>query len=160
MPVQTSSDYDLAHGIGYEGGIADAGPNDTITRTAEDSDIKYGRAVIEGTSDSQAELALTSGTTCLGITVDTTAGVANASDAGLYEENSSMTVLRAGRIFAVCEDGCSKDDPVYFRFASGTGTEIGALRTDADTDTATLITGAKWKTTAAAGGIAIVQLPW
>jgi len=42
------------------------------------------------------------------------------------------TVLRRGRIWVRVEEAIAVGDPVYFRHTSGTGTEIGAFRNDAD----------------------------
>ena len=72
----------------------------------------------------------------------------------------ALAIMKSGRIYALCEDGCVPGDDVFFRHTTGTGTEIGALRTDADTATADQITGATWETTTAAGEIGIIQLPW
>jgi len=69
-----------------------------------------------------------------------------------------MNIIDFGRMYAVCEDGCVPGDDVFFRHTTGTGTTIGAFRTDDDTNTADQVAGATWETTTSAGGLGIIQL--
>ncbi len=155
-PVQTA--YTAEQVVAQEGQRADLGLIDIISKTAEDSDFEYGKAVVRGTGDNQALLPAAGSVDFLGITEFTTAGVANASDEHLYEENSEMNILRKGRIWVVTEDACVPGDDVYFRHVATGAEKFGALRTDADGTDATQIAGATFETTAVAGGLAIVQL--
>lgn len=155
-PVQTT--YTAEHIAGFEGQRVDFGLVDIISKAAEDSDINFGRAVVRGTADNQAILPSASGQAFLGVTEYTTAWAANASDVHLYQENREMNILDFGRIFVVCEDGCVPGDDVFFRHTTGTGTTIGAFRTDADTATADQVSGASWESTTSAGDIGLIKL--
>lgn len=155
-PVQTS--YSAEHEKGVAGQRADLGLVDIQSKVAEGSDINFGLAVVRGTADNQAKLPSATGQAFLGITEYTTAWAADASDIHLYQENREMNVFDFGRIYAICEDGCSPGDDVFFRHTTGTGTTIGAFRTDDDTNTADQIAGATWETTTAAGALGIIQL--
>ena len=157
MSVQDS--YTVNHAVGFEGGVVDMSLHNIISKIAEGSDIAPGLAVTRGTGDNQANLPSATGEDFMGITTSTTAGQANGLDVFTYEENSAMNVLDEGRIYVICEDGCVPGDDVFFRHTTGTGTVIGAFRTDADTATADQITGATFESTAAVGAIAIVKLP-
>ncbi len=54
-----------------------------------------------------------------------------------YAEFDMVSVLRMGRIWMVAEDAVTITDQVFVRFASGGGgTELGTVRSDADTATA------------------------
>ena len=154
-PVQTS--YSAEHVVATVGQRADLGLFDIISKAAEGSDINFGLAVVRGTGDDQAKLPSTTGQAFMGITEYTTAWAANASDVHLYQENREMNIVDFGRVYAICEDGCVPGDAVFYRHTTGTGTTIGAFRTDADTATADEVNGATWETTASAGGIAIIN---
>lgn len=156
MPVQTS--YLAEHATAFEGQRSDFGLFDIQSKAAEGSDINFGLAVIRGTADDQAKLPSAAGQAFLGITEYTTAWSANASDVHLYKENQEMNIVDFGRVWVICEDGCVPGDSVFYRHTTGTGTVIGAFRTDADTATADQIDGASFETTASAGGLALVQL--
>ena len=155
-PVQTT--YSEEQVVAHEGQRSDLGLIDVVSKVAQDSDVKYGRAVVRGTADNQAKLPTTTGQAFMGITSSTTAGVANASDVHLYEENREMNIVDFGRIWVICEDGCVPGDSVFFRHTASGSEEIGSLRTDADTADADEIAGATFETTASAGGLALVQL--
>jgi len=155
MSVQIT--YGAKHAIGYEGSIVDMSLKNIVTKIAE-GDVKAGRAVVRGTGDNGALLPSETGQEFVGITVATTAGQADCDDEFAYLENSAMNVLNNGLIYEICEDGCVPGDTVFFRHTVGTGTEIGAFRTDADTATADEIVGATWESTATAGNIAKIKL--
>ena len=157
-PVQTA--YTAEQALAFEGQRADLGLTNVISKAAEGGDISYGRAVCRGTGDDQALLAAATGGSFLGVTEFTNAGVANASDASVYEENSEMNILNFGYVWVICEDGCVPGDAAFFRHTAGAGgTVIGAFRTDADTASADAITGATFESTAAAAGLALLKLP-
>jgi hypothetical protein len=67
----------------------------------------------------------------------------------------SINLLKKGYIYLVCEDGCDPGDPVYLRHTVNGANTPGHFRTDADTARADAITGARWVTGAAAGGLAV-----
>lgn len=58
------------------------------------------------------------------------------ANAGGWASQSSVSVLRRGRIWCVSETAQSEGANPYCRFAAGTGTQLGAFRNDADSTTA------------------------
>ncbi len=70
-----------------------------------------------------------------------------------------MNVLRSGRIWAVCEDGCSPGDRLFVRYTAA-GTGKGSLRsTDAGGSTCIdATTKGEWVTKAAAGAVAMIDV--
>lgn len=154
MSVQTS--YTQAHEAGFPGQIANLEVSNVFSKNAEVL-LDFGLAVVRGTADDQATLASATGGSFLGLTVRTTAGTADTAGELKYQIGDSVNILDKGVIYAICEDGCVPGDTVYFRHTSGTGTVIGALRTDADTASADLIANATWETTTTAGSIGQVK---
>ena len=71
-----------------------------------------------------------------------------------YREGSEMVVLVEGSIWVPVEQTVTPADPVFVRFASGSGTELGAFRKDGDTNTARAVYGARWVTGGALGSVA------
>lgn len=155
MSVQTS--YELEHAEGFVGQFADLQLTNVFSRSVETAEIDFGLAVVRGTADDQCILPSATGQSFLGITARTIAGTADTAGDRKYQPNESANILDEGVIYAICEDGCTQGDPVYFRHTTGTGTVIGALRTDADTATADLIPNAVWDKTVAAGEISRVK---
>ena len=154
--VQTS--YDLKHAEGFVGQMADLQLTNVLSRSVETAEIDFGLAVVRGTADDQCILPSATGGSFLGITVRTIAGTADTAGDRKYQPNESANILDEGVIYAICEDGCVPGDDVFFRHTTGTGTVIGALRTDADTATADQIPNAVWDETIAAGEIGRVKL--
>lgn len=156
MPVQTT--YSLEHDAAFPGLRADLSIVDIISKAAEDSAIGFGLAVVQGTADNQCKLPTALTGEFLGITERQLNDVANSSDVAEYAEDSEVNIVRFGRVWAECEDGCSPGDPVYYRVTAAGAEEVGALRTDDDSGDGVLITGATWRTTATAGNLAIIEL--
>lgn len=83
----------------------------------------------------------------------------SSSNNEVFENDTEMPVLRKGRIWVVSEDACTPKDAVYVRCASGSGGSVlGKFRTDDDSNTAMPIPGAKWLSTAAAAGFALLEV--
>jgi len=83
---------------------------------------------------------------------------ANSDNVG-YDLASAMSVLRKGRIYVRVEDAVTKTSGVYARHtASGSNTTLGKCRSDDDSSSAGLVPGARYETSADAGGIATVNL--
>jgi hypothetical protein len=60
---------------------------------------------------------------------------AKASGVG-YEVGDAVRVMRRGRVWILTEEQLAFGDTLFARFATGTGTQKGAFRNDADTTTA------------------------
>lgn len=159
-PVQSSSDYLAEHAPGFEGQKVDLQVANIISKTAEGSDIAFGRAVVRGTGDDQAILPSATGQAFVGITEMTSAGSEDGSNLHQYEQYREMNVLDFGEIHVYTEQSVVPGDPVYFRHTADTAPldVIGRFRKDASGGDADLIQGAVFETTTAAGGIAQIKL--
>ncbi len=156
MSVQTA--YALEHEEGFVGQCADLQLTNILSRSVEGAESDFGLGVVRGTADDQCILASATGGSFVGITVRTLAGIADTAGDRKYQVGESANLIDEGVIYAICEDGCVPGDDVFFRHTTGTGTVIGALRTDADTATADQIANAVWVTITAAGEIGRVKL--
>ncbi len=78
---------------------------------------------------------------------------------GGYAVDKVLRIMRHGRIAMFPEDAVtSYGAPVFVRFAAGGGgTELGAVRTDADTATAVALPGASFRSLGGAGTPVVVE---
>ena len=158
MPIQTS--YLSEHIEGFEGQRVDLGITNVLSKVAQDGDIPFGRAVVQGTADGQCKLPTATGQFFLGITEMTTAWSENSSDLHVYEQYREVNYIDFGFVFVYTEQSVVPGDAVYFRHTAGASPldVVGRFRKDADTNKADLVVGAKWASTTAAGAIGIIQL--
>lgn len=160
--MQTSMTIDMVAAL--EGGLYDNGPNDIVSGVAEE-DLKAGRFVVGGTADNQllmptADAEVSDGTSLnaqnvRGFTVRDVASEVDANGNLLYTEEAVVSVLRKGRIWVTCEDAFTPADPV---FVVHTGAGQGLVRTDANTDKAEQLFGAKFLNSGGIAGLAIVEV--
>ena len=75
-----------------------------------------------------------------------------------YEPQSAVSILRRGRVYVQVEDAVVEGGAVYVRHVAGAGEQLGAFRSDADTSDAGILPGASYRSSADAGGLAIVEL--
>lgn len=155
MAVQTN--YDETQPVAVAGAQATMIPATLISRTVETAAIGFGKAVAQGTSDKGA-IAFAGGTV-LGITVlDRSASGQTVEDgqitgqvADQFGVGESARVMTKGDIWVVCATGCSAGDSVYVRPSNGDFQDSSA-------NSAVQIVGARWDTSASAGGLAVVRL--
>ncbi len=82
-------------------------------------------------------------------------GTANTT----YQIGDSVELVYRGQVLVTVEEAVVPGDDVYVRYDTGSGgSQKGAFRTSADTSTAALLAGARYLTTAAIGGLALVDL--
>lgn len=75
-----------------------------------------------------------------------------------YPAKSGVTVMRRGRMLVTCESDCALGGDVFVRFVAGAGgTQLGAVRKDADTASAVKLPGAKFLRVLAAGGLTEIE---
>lgn len=75
-----------------------------------------------------------------------------------YQAGDPINIMRAGRIWTACEEAVTADTAVYARItANGALSQLGALRNDTDGGKATLVPGARWIDSAAAGAPARIE---
>lgn len=98
--------------------------------------------------------------TVLGVTVHTQAieqAVLNANNVG-YPLASAMSVMRRGRIWVYVEDAVVAGVQAFVRCVAGAGEVIGAFRSDVDGTDAGALPGSRFKLTAGAGELTILEL--
>ena len=158
-PVQTS--YSNRQPIGIHGGLYAAHESpDVVSNAAEilpvppatepEGVIAFGVAVTTGTSaDDQVQQGDGSGGTFLRITIKSVDREQNltASNDG-YMNKETVAVNRAGYQYITCPEGCVKGDPVDY-------TPDGVLHNGGG---GTVILGAQWEFTTAAGALGVVRL--
>lgn len=137
--MQTSVLTDLP--IGEEGAIAENQLRNVVSKAVElAAGIAPGRFVARGTLGTQSVLPtsaaeITDGS-LQGISVKTHSQVSGANT-DHYAQYEPMPVLEMGIIWMRAEDPVSEGDRPFIRFAAGAGgTELGAVRSDADTASA------------------------
>lgn len=161
MSVQTSFSNNRTQGIA--GQAEGNGPRITETMRNDEAtaEIPFGVAIKHAsTSDEQSAALLTA------ITGERIAGIVMHShsyaDTQLGDDGvkpgALLNVVRSGRLLVICEDGCNVGDPLHIR-AVATGAELqGALLAAQDgTDTIDMTLAGEWRSSAAAGGLAVLE---
>lgn len=164
MP-QTSYTQDQA--IGFAGQLADLSFKRVVSAlNKEGVAIPFGVAVTKRTAAGEYELPDAAGDKIYGIVVHShdvdqngLTGVEGVAEGG------TMNVLEEGVVLVKVEEAVDAHDDVYVRHTAHTGeatlAQLGAFRKSADTvstvDTAAIVKGARYRTAAAAGGIAEVE---
>ena len=124
-----------------------------------DTAIEFGLGVVRGAQDRSVMLPAATGGDFVGVVRRTLAGSNSDNEAtAATEEGTFWDIITNGTVYVVCEDGCSPGDAVYLRHTANGDLTAGGFRTDADTDTADMISNATWESTTEAGGIAILKL--
>lgn len=165
--------YPLAPAIAFPGMLSDVGDKDTITgiNTHATLAIPFGSAVARAATGSKmaAEPVEAILDTILGIHIYSTDYAPSAladsgyTFAGLFvgavKPKNTMAILRRGRIWVICENGCTRGQRLHVR-AIIAGAEIsGALRSATDgTDTRDCTGQGEWLTAASAGAIAELEV--
>lgn len=75
-----------------------------------------------------------------------------------YAADTVVPIQNDGDIWVVCEEAMAVTDDVYVRRATGTGTQLGAVRTDADTATATLLPNVRVVKASTGAGVVLLRL--
>ena len=159
MSVQTSvlDNYPLS-----APGVLQGSPIATNTRVAEVA-IQAGLFVCQGTADGQCKLPASSGDCAKGLGI-APAFPANDSrfpsggTAGVTYQIGDTVEAVIGQAWVTVEEDVVAQDAVYVRYATGTGSQKGAFRKTADSSTAAAVTGARYLTSASAGGLALVAV--
>lgn len=164
MAVQSS--YGENPAVGIKGQLADSGNVDIISMVNNEAsqEMAFGLAVVfEGSTDDQGALAPDATSDVVaGILVHTHAH-SNAPNGDLgttgVKAGGVLDVLRKGRIWAECEDGCSPGDRLFIRAVAVSPEEEGGLAKAADsTDMIDSQGQGVWLTTAVAGALAVLEV--
>ncbi len=172
MAQTTAPSFDMAPGL--PGMKADAAPERILSRvnTEASAEIPFGVFVIKDTA-AQPSTSTAIGVKLPAASTDSVKLEGIAVRSAHHDETGIGTVgLKPGILFGVEAEGCrwmrteqavTRADPVFCRFAtgSGTNTQLGAVRKDADTvssnATAFAVKGASFESDAAAGGLVKVR---
>lgn len=144
-------------------GVVQGYPVATNPRVAEVA-IQAGLFVCQGTADGQCKLPTSSGECAKGL------GIAPAFPAndsrfpsggtpGVTYQIGDTVEAVIGQAWVTVEEAVNAQDAVYVRYDTGSGgSQKGAFRKSADTSTAAAVTGARYLTSASAGGLALVAI--
>lgn len=139
--------------IALEGQIADISPR-TILHRAGEEEIPFGYAVIGGTADTQVKLPTKTGDKIVGVVTHT-----HAREVEAATKLDMLNVMIRGAVYVRPETAVSAGGAVYVRHTAGDpGEDPGRFRADGDTDKADLLAGARWRTSAGAGKLAILEI--
>jgi hypothetical protein len=150
----------------YEGGHAQL---ESVRSGRNNSGVvqPVGRAVAFDTGGGTTELAFRAltgaGDTILGVllsdqTIPQNVVIAN----GGVLANAMASIVARGEVWVSVEQAVTPVSPVFTRHtlagATGTNPAVGKFRTDADTAKAVAVANARFLTSAAAGGLALLQI--
>lgn len=133
----------------------------SVTSTEASAEIAFGLAVKRGTTDDTALLLTAIANTVLGVVVHSHL-FSKPDELGTTGLKPGVTfdVLRAGRLYVICEENVTPTSGVHVRaLASGGNTTIGQFRATADgTNSIDISAFAQWMTTTTAGDIAVLEV--
>lgn len=152
--------YARTNDAAHSGQLGDSGPHRVESYlNDEGSDIPAGIGVVlkaEGTCDEFDG----SGDLMLGVTVLTEArDPTGLSGSDTIKDNQVCNVLTEGAIWVQVEVAIAITDAVYVRYTSdsGSNTQLGRFRNDADSSKAAVLKGARWLSSGSAGGCALLH---
>ena len=141
-PVQTT--VELTHPVAVEGAVVDGQLKNIISAVATET-IPFGRFVMEGATPGSAALPVGSagvGFDGLGVSVRSQDDVANAAGVLQHEAGSEVSIIDFGVVYLRPETAVTLGIPLYVRHTAGAGgSELGRVRNNADTNTATQLAG-------------------
>jgi hypothetical protein len=157
--------YSTYQTAAFAGMLADNGDADILSYINEEASavLPFGIAVMKGTADFGALLPASAGAVMVGIAAHThqvDPGQAGSTPAGAgIPPKYLINTLKRGRMYVQVEEAVTPASPVFVRYASGSGgTQKGAFRASADTATAVAWTAARYLTSAAIAGYAVVEV--
>lgn len=161
MAVQTT--YSTAPDIGLPGQLADNGPNDVVTGINMEASaaMPFGAAVCfeGGTRDDGMLRPAAVEDLVAGIVLRSLAYEVDNLTNDAVNAGGVVNVLVKGRVYVTCEDGCAPGDRLHVRAVTAGAEVAGALLAAADgTDTIDCTTQGIWRTTAAAGALAVLEV--
>lgn len=161
MAVQTS--YSTSLTAAFEGMKADSGACEVWSMVNNEAslEIPFGHGVaFEGSTDEQGALSPDALTDKLAGILLHSHDYSNSPNGDLgtlgVKAGGVLNVMRKGRIWAVCANGCAIGDRLFVRVLGGTE---GELRSAADgVNTIDATTQGVWLTTATAGNLAVLEV--
>lgn len=152
--------------LGFPGMKADSGNDDVISRIAEGALVDGTLAVVGTSVDTEAKAPtagadVTTLTSLRGVVLHSHARESGAAANPSYADGDMVSLMRSGRVLVKVEEAVTPASPVFVRHAAGAGgTVLGAFRASADTATASQlpVSAAKYVSSAAPGGLAVLEL--
>jgi hypothetical protein len=149
--------------VAFEGMKADTGPHDVISMVNNEAsaEMAFGHAVaFEGSTDDQGALSPDALTDKIAGILLHSHAYSNAPGGDLgttgVKPGAKLSVLRKGRVWGICANGCAPGDRLHIRVLGGTE---GELRSAADgVNTIDSSTQGVWLTTATAGNLAVLEV--
>lgn len=123
------------------------------------AELPFGIAVVQGTGDDACILPVDAASKYVGVVLHSH-HYDPTYDMGVVGLKPKVTVniLVWGQCYVTVEEAVTVGDRVFVRHTPGTGTQRGAFRRSADAATTIEIRGARYLTSAAAGGVAQVEV--
>lgn len=157
MPQTNYQDQSVAN-ISVKGGLADDGITGKVTR-ASAAAIDFGLGLVD-LSTGLAALPSGASDVFAGVALMKHLATPNATGVGQYDIGMAISVLRKGRVWVYAEEAVDPTKAVYCRYTANTGPTrpVGNFLTTGDTSKAFAVANAKWVSTTAAAGLAILDL--
>lgn len=158
--MQTS--YSNQAPVAFRGLLADpAADAFLVSRAVEQAaGVPAGVMLVAGTDPAvEAKLPSTTGQKLAGIVCHQQARQDFSLAGSLMLANGEdASLVRRGRVWVVVEEAVAPGEAVFFRHTTGTGTELGAFRNDADTATCDQVTQANWLVGSSGAGVALLEI--
>jgi hypothetical protein len=145
----------------FAGMLADShGPKDVTTGKAVAAAIAIGRLVVVDSANGDGAVkvpAATGDVTNLarGVAMHSHSLESSSSGSPTWPIKSAVPVLLKGRVYVTAEDAVADGAAVFVRH---TGANAGQFRSDVDGGNATLLPGAKYRSSTTGAGLAVVEL--
>lgn len=153
--------YLINQPVALPGLIADLTDDMYIESAAneETADVEYGKAVIAGTADDQFLRVTDAAQDVLGVTVHEHDADVDCNGGNLIKSKRMASIMRRGKIYVQVEDAVLKGAAPFVRVTAGApGTIVGDFRSDADGGAAREMSNATYRTSAAAGEFAVLEI--
>jgi len=152
--------YNSSPDAAFPGMVADNGLRDDRSFTNEGTAaLKAGLMIVQGTDEDDGILPSSTGQDPIGVVLHFHNTDQDLASGEVVGKDSLGVVRKKGRVWVRVEEAIALGDAVYFRHTSGTGTEIGAFRNDADTSTCDQVSNARWsRPSATYNGVLLAEL--
>lgn len=138
------------------GGLADAGENIIVSGvSAAVQNFGKGLAYL---NTGLIALQAATGFTFAGVTVNKNKAKPNSTGIAVYDIGEAISILRSGRIWVNAEEAINPTLAVFLRHTANGGLVPGDFRTDLDGANADAVPNARWVSTTAAAGLAILEI--
>ena len=143
--------YDAEMEIAFEGMLADSGRHDALSKTIEGAGVAFGLGCTYGSEAGTIK--------ALSAITDKFAGcvIHKHVEEGIIGDKDTVAVMRKGRMYVKVEEAVAEGDPVYVRAVAEGAERAGAFRKSADGTDTIQLSGAEFRSSAAADGLAIID---